>query len=77
MGIKLSSIGGLTSSQKAGKTPEEQTKLLGKLSDMSINKPILEKVEKEKKTKKEAVATTGYGRAVEKTKTYKSSKRNQ
>ena len=77
MGIKLSSIGGLTASQKAGKTPEQQSKLLAKLSDMSINKPILEKVETEKKTKKEVASTKGYARAAEKIKTYRSSKRNQ
>jgi len=77
MGIKLSSIGGLTASQKEGKTPEQQSKLLAKLSDMSINKPILATVEKEKKTKKETAATKGYARAAEKIKTYKSRKRNQ
>ena len=81
MGIRLSSIGGLTNSQKAGLDRAAQDKLLAKLSGMSINKPILTKVEEEKKAKKKAIEKRGYAKAQEKVKeakakTYKSEEKS-
>jgi len=52
MGIKLSSSGGLTFSQKKAKNTKQQSELLGKLSKMEVNKPILAEVEKIKKEKR-------------------------
>lgn len=66
MGVRLSVGGGLTFSQKKGKDVKEQSKLLGKLSDMSINKPILAEVEKIKVKKVEAAKNKGYERAQQK-----------
>jgi len=52
MGIKLSSSGGLTFSQKRGKNAKQEEDLLGKLSKMEINKPILTEVKRVKEEKK-------------------------
>ena len=52
MGIKLSSSGGLTFSQKKAKNVKQQSELLGKLSKMEINKPILAEVERIKQEKR-------------------------
>ena len=54
MGIRLSSSGGLTHSQKITcKNPAEEAKLLDKLSGISSNKPILVEIEKQKQVKAE------------------------
>lgn len=53
MGIRLSDMGGLTLSQKQGKTPVEQAKLLEKLSKMEINQPILKAVKQRQEEKME------------------------
>lgn len=54
MGIRLSSSGGLTFSQKKGLDKAGQDKLLSKLSALSSNKPILEHVEEVKVARKKA-----------------------
>jgi DNA-binding transcriptional MerR regulator len=53
MGVKLSSSGGLTFSQKQGLTLAQQGELLKKLSKLDINKPILKKVEEQAQIRKE------------------------
>ena len=52
MGIKLSSSGGLTFSQKQGRNVKQQSELLRKLSKMEMNKPILAEVERIKVEKR-------------------------
>jgi len=52
MGTKLSSSGGLTFSQKKGLDVKKQADLLGKLSKMEMNKPILTEVKRVKEEKK-------------------------
>ena len=69
MGIKLSSSGGLTFSQQKGLNNQGKAKKLVELSRLSINKPILERIEKEQKEKKARAADRRSGRIRDKNKT--------
>ncbi len=54
MGIKLSTQGILTNSQKSGRSKEDQIKLYDKLKKLEINKPILKAVAEAKSKRDEA-----------------------
>lgn len=67
MGIRLSSSGGLTNSQKATcKNPADETKLLDKLSGMSTNKPILEAIKTAQREKTEKAKESAMSKATAK-----------
>jgi len=74
MGIKLSSQGILTYSQKVGLSKEDQTKLYEKLRKLPINQPILKHLADVQKAKTEKARERAQGKSSTTSKPEKSSK---